>query len=124
MNKILHTWDIRNAQNSASAIQSLELRSDSYESLTVKNLSSPISITVKNREEKLNFTKIKLSYPEEMKIVQQQVKSLNTPLLVQFDSPDNSPSNLTVLIQFGQAPSKTQYDIKLDITNQGNNNNN
>eukprot|EP00794_Sanderia_malayensis_P008988 gene8988-9948_t len=119
MNKILRTWDLSNAKNSASSIQSLELRSEDFESLSVKNLTNDITIAIHNRQEKLKVSKIQLAFPGEMQIVEKGLQDANTPLLVEFGSPDASPNNFTVLIQVGEPATSIEYDIRLDITNQG-----
>lgn len=119
MKKILHTWDLDNAQNSASEIESLKLLSRDYRGMNVSNLTSDIVIKIKNRPEKLNMSRIKLNFPQEMSIRKERIKSYDSPLLVEFSSPDNSSSNFTVLIQFGYPPTKENYDAKLVITPAG-----
>ena len=119
MKKILHTWDLDNAQNSASEIQSLKLVSRSYAGMNVSNLTSDITIKIQNRPEKLKTSSIKLNFPQEMTIRKERIKSYDSPLLVEFGSPDNSTSNFTILIQFGYPPTRENYDAKLVITSDG-----
>ena len=119
MKKILQTWDLENAQNSGSEIESLTLLSPDYKQFNVSNLTSDITITIKNRPEKLNISKISLSFPGEMKIKKEKIKSIDQPLLVEFGSPDEDDTNLTVLIQYGTPPTLTEYDAKLIITAAG-----
>ena len=119
MKKILQTWDLDNAKNSASEIESLTLLSDQYKQFNVSNLTSDITITIKNRPEKLNISRISLSFPGEMKIKKEKLKSIDQPLLVEFGSPDADDTNLTVLIQYGSPATLTNYDAKLIITAAG-----
>lgn len=119
MKKILHTWDLDNAQNSASEIETLKLTSRSYMSMNVSNLTSDITIKIQNRPEKLTTSSISLTFPNEINIRKERIKSYDSPLLVEFGSPDNSTSNLTILIQFGYPPTLENYDAKLVITDQG-----
>lgn len=119
MKKILQTWDLDNAQNSASQIESLKLVSRDYRSMNVSNLTADIIIKIKNRPEKLNTSRITLTFPHEMNIRKETIKSYDSPLLVEFGSPDNSTSNFTILIQFGFPPTLENYDAKLVITSNG-----
>ena len=119
MKRILHTWDVDNAKDSASKIETLKMLSTDYKGYTVANLTSDITIKIENRPEKLNVTKIALNFPQEMKIRKEKIKSFDNPLLAEFASPDNSSSNLTVLIQYGFPPTTTNYDARLDITPNG-----
>ena len=119
MKKILRTWDMDNAQNSASEIESLKLASRSYEGMEVKNLTSDIIIKIRNRKEKLNMSRIAVRFPQEMSIRKEQIKSFDSPLLAEFGSPDNSTTNLTILIQYGFPPTLEAYDAKLVITPDG-----
>ena len=119
MKKILQTWDLDNAQNSASEIESLKLASRDYSSMNVSNLTSDITIKIKNRPEKLNTSRVKLTFPQEMSIRKERIKSFDSPLLAEFGSPDNSTTNFTILIQYGFPPTLENYDAKLVITSDG-----
>ena len=119
MKKILQTWDLDNAKNSGSEIESLTLLSDQYKQFNVSNLTSDITITIKNRPEKLNISRISLSFPGEMKIKKEKLNSIEQPLLVEFGSPDADDTNLTVLIQYGSPATLTDYDAKLIINAAG-----
>ncbi|XP_047125391.1 uncharacterized protein LOC105844194 isoform X2 [Hydra vulgaris] len=117
---VVYTWDTIRSQNIRTETQSLFF-SDSYgHPIKVSNSSHLINMTIKNKPETMNGESISLSMPNEAYHVMLSVASDCKMLLkFVFKNDNKNLTNLIVYIQYGKVATKLDYDIKLNISEQG-----
>ena len=112
------TWDFERSKNIISESQILYLSTTMGQKIEVKNLSSAINISIKNIPEKIKGQNLSLLMPNDVQIKSLDLQSADCKLMLKF-TPLNDPQNMTNLIiymQYGKVPTKTDYDIKLSVS--------
>ncbi|XP_065671429.1 uncharacterized protein LOC100203937 isoform X14 [Hydra vulgaris] len=112
------SWDLERSKNIVSETQILYLTTTNREKIEVKNLTFPIDISIRNIPDKMIGQNISLSMPNNVQMNFLNLSSAKCKLMMKFaalNDPQNK-TNLIVYIQYGKAPTKDDYDIKLNIS--------
>ena len=114
-------WDFEKSQYIASEAQILSLSTPDRIPIEVKDTARPIKVSIKNLPEKLKTFNISLLMPEDVQVISLMLSTSYCNMMLKFNAL-NDPNNLTTLvvyIQYGKIATKTDYDIKLKISNYG-----
>ena len=115
------TWDFERSNKIVSEVQLLYFTTSDRQTIEVKNSSKPIKVAIRNIPENVLGQNISLSLPKDVQIKSLKLTSTDCNMLLKF-TPLNDPSNLTTLIvyiQYGKIPTQNDYDLKINVSNEG-----
>jgi len=103
------------SSNILSKVSSLTLHTESDGQLAIVDAKKPIKISLENHPDEFLTHNLSLRLPGRIKYKNIPVNSSSCNLILHFAQSDNV-TNVTFLVQYGEAPRLDEYDAKIVIT--------
>ena len=93
-------------------VTSLSLQTATQGKLEIKNTKSPITIVVDNDPAKFDKRNVSLRMPGFIQFEEMDVDPASCNMMIRFNKEDNL-ANLTAIVQYGRPPTHDDYDVKI-----------